>query len=75
MNEIDPDAEEMAFSVFTDTSSMTKNYYNGDGSKISYWFRSPSIDSSNFFVAEFGSYVYTRLANYINVAISFVFCM
>ncbi len=47
--EVDPDAENVTFSLFTDNASRIKKYYNGTGSAQYWWLRSPhSSHSTNF---------------------------
>ena len=42
IGEIDADAEEMTFSVYTDNSSRIKRRLNGAGDAVNYWTRSPA---------------------------------
>ena len=54
-NEVDPDAEEMTFSIFTDNNSRIKKTYNGTGSAASWWLRSPYASYSTNFMTVYTS--------------------
>jgi hypothetical protein len=47
-NEIDAEAENITFPIFTDNNSRIKKYYNGSGNANTWWHRSPSARSGNF---------------------------
>ena len=74
-NEIDPDAEEKTFSIFTDNASRIKKRYNGMAEAVHWWLRSPrSSDSMQFhYVAYDGSNNNTY--SYIDNYVSFGFCI
>ena len=48
-NEVDPDAENVTFALFTDNNSRIKKTYNGEGSASWWWLRSPEASSSSAF--------------------------
>ena len=48
-NEVDADAEQVTFSIFTDNASRIKKYYNGTGDAASWWLRSAVAASSTTF--------------------------
>ena len=48
-NEVDPDAEQVTFSLFTDNASRIKKTYNGTGGAALWWLRSPLASSSTLF--------------------------
>jgi hypothetical protein len=51
LQEIDPDAEDVTFPVFTNNDSRLKRRYNGGGEVVGWWLRSPKSDSSqNFYI-------------------------
>ena len=48
-NEIDSEAEAITFSVFTDNNSRIRKTFNGEGSAVTWWLRSPQSSSSTEF--------------------------
>ena len=48
-NEIDSEAEKATFEVFTDNNSRKKKTFNGEGSGVGWWLRSPDSGSSSNF--------------------------
>ena len=50
-NEVDPDAENVTFALFTDNNSRIKKTYNGEGSASNWWLRSPEASSSSAFAS------------------------
>ncbi len=75
-NEIDSEAEEVTFSVYTDNSSRQKNYDNnlGDTPDAGRWTRSPNASGSVTFwqVGVAGAFA---TATTYNQLVSFVFCI
>ena len=51
VEEIDAEAENVTFSLYTDNNSRIKKTYNGTGSAGNWWLRSPRAGSSNAFNA------------------------
>ena len=53
--EVDAEAEEVTFSIFTDNASRIKKRYNGEGEASYWWLRSPnSSGSTNFCIVSYG---------------------
>jgi hypothetical protein len=50
-NEIDSNADEKTFSVFTDITSRVRKKYNGTGEALQWWLRSPHSSYDTAFVA------------------------
>ena len=48
-NEIDADAEKATFAVFTDNNSRIRKTFNGEGSAVYWWLRSPDPSSATNF--------------------------
>ena len=48
-NEVDADAEQVTFALFTDAASRIKKTYNGEGSATTWWLRSPLASSGTYF--------------------------
>ena len=48
-NEVDPNAENVTFALYTDNNSRIKKSYNGTGSASYWWLRSPAAASSSTF--------------------------
>ena len=74
-NEVDADAEEVTFSIFTDNNSRIKKTYNGEGSASHWWLRSPGSSHSTYFCSVHtngNSYNYT--ASTAN-GVAFGFCI
>ena len=74
-NEVDPDAEQVAFSLFTSNNSRIKKMYNGTGTAVNWWLRSPDPSNSTYY-----RYVYNYGGAYSNNAsngnyLSFGFCI
>jgi len=74
-NEVDADAEEITFSIFTDNASRIKKRYNGEGDASSWWLRSPTSSYGTYFC-----HVYTGGSSYTNGAgnsfgVAFGFCI
>ena len=61
-NEIDENAETIAFEIFTDNDSRYKKYINGTGSGIAYATRSPALNNATHFnfVRNGGSNIYMQ---------------
>jgi len=72
-NEVDADAEQKTFALFTSNTSRIKKTYNGEGSASSWWLRSPlASSSSNFcFVDNFGGSASNAASNSYGVAFGF----
>lgn len=47
--EVDEGAEQVTFGVFTDNASRIKKTYNGEGSAVHWWLRSPDPSSSTHY--------------------------
>lgn len=47
--EVDAEAEEVTFSIFTDNASRIKKRYNGEGEASYWWLRSPNSSHSTYF--------------------------
>ena len=45
-DEVDPEAENLTFALYTDNNSRIKKSYNGTGSASYWWLRSPAAASS-----------------------------
>ncbi len=74
-DEVDPDAEEIAFSLFTNATSRIKKYYNGAGTASDWWLRSPAASQSTSF-----SFINSGGSNYFsnansNYGVAFGFCI
>ena len=48
-NEIDADADNATFAVFTDNNSRIRKTFNGEGSAVYWWLRSPDPSSASNF--------------------------
>ena len=48
-NEIDADADNITFAVFTDNNSRIRKTFNAEGSAVSWWLRSPDPSSATYF--------------------------
>ena len=48
-NEVDADAESVQLPIFTDNSSRIRKTYNGTGSAVDWWLRSPDPGYSTLF--------------------------
>ena len=74
-NEIDADAENATFSVFTDNNSRIRKTFNGEGSAVVWWLRSPDPSSAAAFrcVYSYGA-VYAFNASYAN-SLAWGFCI
>ena len=60
-DEVDADADNKAFTCYTNATNRTKKYYNGSGSADHYWLRSPaSGGSSAFCFVNDNGYSYTN---------------
>ena len=74
-NEVDPDAENVTFALFTDNNSRIKKTYNGEGSASWWWLRSPEASSSSAFAIVHG----TGYSSYYNASysngVAFGFCI
>ena len=55
VSEVDASAENRTFSVFTDSASRIRKYYNGAGSATMWWLRSPDMGNTFYRVVETGS--------------------
>ena len=81
-DEIDPEADEVIFAVYTDNKSRLKGMYNNEGTVCLYWSRTPDINTTNHFSKVFtnGSIAvgYAGIADFMYntvCKISFIFCM
>lgn len=74
-NEVDADAEELTFSIFTDNNSRIKKTYNGTGSAGGWWLRSPDASSSTNFCFVGGNGLSYSHSAYGGNYISFGFCI
>ena len=74
-NEVDANAEQLTFSVFTTNNDRIRKYYNGTGSASFWWLRSPlatgSTNFCNIFTYGSGN---TNSASYAN-GVAFGFCI
>lgn len=62
-NEVDADAESVQLPIFTDNSSRIRKTYNGTGSAVTWWLRSPDPGSSTTFrIVSSGGNAYTNTA-------------
>ena len=74
-NEVDPDAEQVTFSLFTDNASRIKKTYNGTGSAAYWWLRSPLASSStNFGLVHNNGGSHDSSAN-LSGGVAFGFCI
>lgn len=73
-NEVDPEAEEIRFSVFTTKESTYKRKYNGEGESSSYWTRTISNSDQFYAVSTFTDYQSFNTWNWVS-GVSFVLCM
>ena len=74
-NEVDADAEQVSFALFTDNNSRIKKTYNGEGSAVNWWLRSPySQSSSNFCLVYAGGGSTGNSAN-SSLGVAFGFCI
>ena len=48
MDEVDPDAAQITFQCFTDHASRIRRQYNGTGTAMIWWLRSPYTGGANF---------------------------
>ena len=48
-NEIDADADNITFAVFTDNNSRIRKTFNAEGSAVGWWLRSPDPSSATNF--------------------------
>lgn len=73
VNEVDADADNVAFACYTDNNSRIKKYYNGTGSAFTWWLRSPWSSSSSAFavVGGNGNSYYVNASNSYGVAPGF----
>ena len=75
-DEVDPNAENVTFALFTDNNSRIKKTYNGTGSASNWWLRSPEASGSSSFavVYYFGysNYYYAASNSY---GVAFGFCI
>ena len=74
-NEVDADAEEVTFSIFTDNASRIKKRYNGTGEAVDWWLRSPySSGSTTFCLVNYGGGSTNSSAN-LSLGVAFGFCI
>ena len=76
-NEVDADAESVQLPIFTDNSSRIRKTYNGTGSAVHWWLRSPDPGgsthcrgvsgngSANFYSATYGNCVVLGFCTYL----------
>jgi hypothetical protein len=74
-NEVDADAENVTFALFTDNNSRIKKTYNGEGTATTWWLRSPVASSSSHFCAVNGAGASTNNAAYAAWGGAFGFCI
>ena len=74
-NEVDPGAEQVAFSLFTSNNSRIKKMYNGTGTAVHWWLRSPDPSNSTYyrFVYNGGTAASHTASN--GIYLSFGFCI
>lgn len=74
-DEVDADAENITFPIFTDRNSIIKYYYNGTGSPRDYWMRSPEpTNAKNYrYISANGGWN-TYIPQFL-YAVSFVCCI
>ena len=73
--EVDANAAQVTFSVFTDNYSRAKRKNNGTGDLINWWLRSPwSTGSSNYALVQTSGAANNGIANY-NYGVAFGFCI
>ena len=73
-NEVDADAEEIAFSIFTDDASRVKKRYNGTGDTVNWYLRSPNpVNNTHFMYVNVGGKAISN--NQSGVCASFGFCI
>lgn len=74
-NEVDAEAEEKTFSIFTDNASRIKKRYNGTGDAAYWWLRSPlAISSTNFCIVYHNGISNNYDAN-SSLGVAFGFCI
>ncbi|MGN1126918.1 MAG: DUF6273 domain-containing protein [Ruminococcus sp.] len=74
-NEVDSEAENMTFPVYTNATSRIKKTFNGEGTASYYWTRSSySSSSSNFIFIYNGGTNYNSAAN-LSYCVAFGFCV
>ena len=74
-NEIDADAEQKTFSIFTDNNSRIKKTYNGEGSASYWWLRSPTASSSSYFCYVYYNGGANGNGAYSSNGVAFGFCL
>ena len=66
-NEVDPDADNITFSCFTDNNSRIRKTFNGDGSAVYWWLGSPDPTSvTNWRIVYSNGYVTSSTASNSN---------
>ena len=74
-NEVDADAENRNFSIFTNDASRIKKYYNGTGAAAYWWLRSPiATYATAFSLVNYIGGVGSTGASYTN-GVAFGFCI
>ena len=74
-NEIDANAEQKTFAIFTDNNSRIRKTYNGEGAATHWWLRSPNAaNSTNFCIVSNGGGASGYNANY-SIGVAFGFCL
>lgn len=74
-NEIDADAEEVTFSIFTDNASRIKKGYNGTGTAAYWWLRSALASSSYNFAAVYNGGGSASNGANTSYGVAFGFCI
>ena len=54
-NEVDAEADNLTFAVFTDNNSRIRKTFNAEGSAVYWWLRSPDPSSATYFRCVNGS--------------------
>ena len=74
-DEVDPNAENVTFALFTDNNSRIKKTYNGTGSASHWWLRSPEASGSSSFASV--NYYGTSSNSYASYSygVAFGFCI
>ena len=74
-NEVDPEAEQVTFPLYTNSTSKIKKTYNGEGTAQNYWLRSPYPGSSSQFVYINSNGGYTNGNAFNAYFVAFGFCV
>ena len=74
-DEVDPDAENVTFALFTDNNSRIKKTYNGTGSASNWWLRSPEASGSSSFAYVFYNGYSSNSGASSSYGVAFGFCL